>query len=36
MSGFKTAVLGMGHVVLRTPTWDETAQLFMDALGFRA
>ncbi len=35
MSGFKTGTLGMGHVVLRTPTRDETAKLLIDALGFR-
>jgi 2,3-dihydroxybiphenyl 1,2-dioxygenase len=35
MSGFKTGVLGMGHVVLRTTTRDETAKLLIDALGFR-
>jgi extradiol dioxygenase len=35
MSGFKTGALGMGHVVLRTPTRDETAKLLIDALGFR-
>jgi 2,3-dihydroxybiphenyl 1,2-dioxygenase len=35
MSGFKTGVLGMGHVVLRTQTRDETVKLLIDALGFR-
>jgi 2,3-dihydroxybiphenyl 1,2-dioxygenase len=35
MSGFKTGALGLGHVVLRTPSRDETAKLLIDALGFR-
>jgi extradiol dioxygenase len=35
MSGFKTGALGMGHVVLRTPTRDETVKLLIEALGFR-
>jgi len=35
MSGFKTGPLGMGHVVLRSQTRDETVKLLTDALGFR-
>jgi extradiol dioxygenase len=35
MSGFKTGALGLGHVVLRSTTRDESVRLLTDALGFR-
>ncbi len=35
MSGFKTGVLGLGHIVVRSETPEESVELLTDALGFR-
>jgi extradiol dioxygenase len=35
MSGFKTGALGLGHLVLRSTTPDESVKLLTGALGFR-
>jgi extradiol dioxygenase len=35
MSGFKTGALGLGHVVLRSETPEESVTLLVGALGFR-
>ena len=35
VSGFKTGEMGMGHTVIPALPFDETEQLFVDALGFR-
>ena len=35
MTGFKTGEMGLGHVVLYTPSLDESVRFYRDLLGFR-
>ena len=34
-SGFKTGPLGLGHLVLHYPNYDEAVRFYIDLLGFR-
>ena len=35
MTGFKTGEMGLGHMVLYTPSLDESVRFYRDLLGFR-
>lgn len=35
IGGFRTGELGLGHIVLYTPRFDEMARFYQDTLGFR-
>jgi len=35
ISGFKTGEMGLGHMVLSTPSLDESLRFYRDLLGFR-